>query len=341
MPADASTPSRRRWGLYLPVVLLGLLVVAWSGGWFFVRERVKSGLDEWIGKEATAGRRWTCADRSITGYPFRIEIRCADFTVERPDVRASIGPLLVVAQVYRPRHVIAEAKGPLNLTAGPNRVEGGWKLLQASVLTAPGGFDLLSIVADEPAVSVSQPGRASVDLSSKRFEGHLRPHPGERTTMDLAWTSKAAVIPGLNEILGGAEPVDTEVQLSITQTDDLPARPLLAELERWRAAGGRATLSKLVVVKGRQRIEGVGLFGIDAEHRPEGVLDLQAAGLGGLLGQLAGGGGSLLGAILGGGRPPEEKADGRLRRLPQVRLSGGRVMLGPLPIPGLRVPPLY
>lgn len=343
MPAEALSSARRpsRLGLYLPVGLLALLVIGWSAAWFAIRERVRSGLDEWISKEASAGRRWTCADRTIGGYPFRIEIRCSDFTIDRPDVSASIGRLLVVSQVYRPRHIIAEASGPMRLKAGATEADGRWKLLQASVLTVPGGFDVISLVAQEPTVTIHEAG-TSFDVSSRLFEGHLRPKPEDRTAIDLATRSEAAVIPGLNELIGGTEPADISVEMSVTQTDDLPARPLWGELERWRTAGGRARLTTLSVAKGRQRLQGTGEFGIDVEHRPEGQLDLQAAGLGGILGQLAAGGGGLLGALLGGGRARDPAAaEAGLKRLPPLQLRSGRLLVGPVPIPGLRIPPLY
>jgi hypothetical protein len=345
LSAEALPPPRRRrrLGLYLPFGLLLLLAAGWSVGWLVIRSHVTAGLDEWIASEAAAGRRWSCADRAVGGYPFRIEIKCSEFTVDRPDVRASVGRLLVVSQIYRPRHIIAEASGPLRLKAGPTEADGRWKLLQASVMLADKGFDLIDLVVDEPVVSLHEPGGIPVDLSSRRFEGHLRPLPEDRTAMQLAMSSKAAVIPGLNELLGGKDPADTAFDVVITQTDDLPARPLWSELERWRAAGGVVRLTSLKVVKGQARLEGTGRIGIDAQHRPDGQLDLAAAGLGGVLGQLTSGGGGLLGALLGGGgRAPDQATPGApLKQLPPLRLQGGRLLVGPLPIPGVRIPSLY
>lgn len=344
MSADASPPPRRhsRLGLYLPVGLLALLVIGWSGAWFVFRGRVASGLDEWIAQEAGAGRRWTCADRTIGGYPFRIEIRCADFTVDKPDGRTSLGRLLVVSQVYRPRHVIAEASGPLRVTDGPVEVEGSWKLLQASVIMALDGFDLVSVVAEEPVVKIRDPWGITVDFSSRHFEGHVRPQPGDRTAVDVATSSEGAVIPGLGDLIGGSEPADIALEMSVTRARELPTQPPLKKLESWREAGGSATLTKLSVKKGAARLEGTGSFAIDAEHRPEGQLDLRGAGLGGLLGTFAAGTGGLLGAILGGGGAAEPAAaDSSLRRLPPLRMQGGRVLVGPVPVPGLRIPALY
>lgn len=347
MPAETTPPRRRRLGLYLPFLILALLAAGWSAAWFYIRERARAGLDEWVATEAASGRRWSCADRAFGGYPFRIEIKCADFTIDRPDVHASIGRLLVVSQLYQPRHIIAEASGPLRIAAGPTKVEGYWRLLQASVILKDRGFERVSLVVDAPTASIANPGAATLDLASRRFEAHLRPDPATPTTFDLALRGDAAVIPGLDALVGGQEPADIQVGVEVTEADDLPARPLWGELERWRVAGGRVELRSLTMAKGARRADATGTFGIDGEHRPQGQLQIAALGLGGLLGRLAGGsgiGGALLGALLGTPEPEAAPARGTppgLKRLPPLRLDGGRLFVGPLPIPGIRLPPLY
>ncbi|WP_375457984.1 DUF2125 domain-containing protein [uncultured Enterovirga sp.] len=347
-PADTPPRRRRRLGLYLPFLILALLAVGWSVVWFVIRDRTRAGLDEWIAAEAVSGRRWSCADRSFSGYPFRIEIGCSDFTVDRPDVHASIGRLLVVSQLYQPRHIIAEASGPLRVAAGSTRVEGDWRLLQASVILREGGFDRISLVVDAPTASIINPGATTLDVASRRFEGHLRPDPAVPTTFDLALRSDGAVIPGLEILVGGQEPADLQIGIGVTESDDLPARPLWGELERWRLANGRVELRSLSMTKGPRRAQATGSFGIDSEHRPQGQLQMSAIGLGGLLGRVAGGsgiGGALLGALLGTPEPDAAPAGTGaapgLKRLPPLRLDGGRLYVGPLPIPGIRIPPLY
>ncbi len=344
---------RSRIGLYGPFAVLAVLAIAWTAAWFVIRDRTRAGIDEWVGAEAASGRRWSCADRAFGGYPFRLEVRCANLTVERPDVHVSLGRLLVVSQVYRPRHVIAEASGPLRIEAGPTRVDGRWRLLQASAVTSDGGLDRLSLVVEAPTATMADPGAPPgappLEFSSRRFEAHLRPEPAQEGTYDLALRTDAAVIPGLDELVGGTEPADLAASLDVTQASDLPARPLWSELERWRIAGGRVNLASLTMAKGARRAEAKGAVGIDELHRPEGRLDISAAGLGGLLGRFATGsgiGGALIGAILGTPGPesrpaPRAGADAALKPLPPLRLEGGRLYVGPLPIPGVRLPVLY
>src|SRR5918993_2631662 len=154
-PADA---RRSRLWLYTPFVLLALVAIAWSVAWMVIRDRTSEGLDAWIAAEARNGRRWTCADRTVAGYPFRIEVTCATVALRQSDATASLGRVHAVAQVYQPRHVISRIEGPLRLTRGAVALEGGWRLLETSIRGSAGGLQRASLVAEAPAFQVTGPG---------------------------------------------------------------------------------------------------------------------------------------------------------------------------------------
>jgi hypothetical protein len=66
--------------------------------------------------------------------------------------------------------------------------------------------------------------------------------------------------------------------------------------------------------------------------------------LGQFVGGKAGGAAALLGALLGAPSAQAQQPDGRkagLTPLPPLRLEGGKLRLGPLVIPGVRLDPLY
>lgn len=341
-----------RWRLYAPYILLALVAFGWSVAWFVIRGRVVGGLDEWVAAEAEQGRRWTCADRQVGGYPFRIEIVCASLSLDRPDVRATLGRVLVAAQIYNPNHIIAEAAAPLHVVAGARVIDSGWKLLQTSVVLENGRLARTAIVLEEPTVHTTAPDIAPIDLSSRHLELHVRPDPADRTALDGAISTLAAKVPGLDDLVGGVEAADLDLRLLVTQANDLPARPIWSELERWRISGGRLGLTRFGMTKGARRIEAAGTFTIDELHRPQGEVSVSALGLEGLLGRYAGdksmlASGGLLGALLGGRSavrqepaPVDPKAPA-LKPLPPFRLDGGRLVLGPFTVPGIRIPPLY
>jgi len=55
--APAGHVRRSRFWLYTPFVLLLLLAIAWSIGWFVIRNRTAEALDGWIAAEARGGRQ--------------------------------------------------------------------------------------------------------------------------------------------------------------------------------------------------------------------------------------------------------------------------------------------
>jgi hypothetical protein len=147
----------------------------------------------------------------------------------------------------------------------------------------------------------------------------------------------------------------------VTQVPAFAASSGPEGLERWRTAGGRIEVDRLQVAKGARRLELKGQLGLDDLHRPTARLDVQAAGLEGLVASLTGGrapgaADALLGLLTGGGRarpeagapgaapgqnPGQKPGEPALRPLPPLTLENGRVLLGPFPIPGVRLNPVY
>ena len=116
--ASRQVKRRGRIGLFLPYVLLAIVVLGWSGAWFWIRGRAEGEMDAWLAREAAAGRTWTCQDRSLTGFPFRLELRCAAVTLSRSDGSFRLGPATAVAQIYQPRLVLFESQGPFHVEQG-------------------------------------------------------------------------------------------------------------------------------------------------------------------------------------------------------------------------------
>jgi hypothetical protein len=345
--APAGNARRSRFWLYTPFVLLLLVALAWSAAWFMIRNRAGEALDGWLAAQARAGRQWTCPDRSIGGYPFRIEVVCDSLTLKQGAVTASFGRVESVAQVYQPRLVITEVEGPLRLTDGTVTVQGSWDLLQASLHASQGGFRRLSLVARAPSVTVTGLTPSEIATSGQNLELHVRPNPSRTAerAYDAAISLKQARVPALDGLVGGAEPTDLNADVTLTQADGIQGRPIAQELERWREAGGRLDILMLQASKGSRRMEAKGDVRLDEEHRPAGQLTLAASGLDGLLGNLTGNrtGGALLGALLGQG--PRASAQGNARPalapLPPLRFENGLLSMGPFVIPNVRLQPLY
>jgi hypothetical protein len=348
-----------RFWLYAPFALLLLVVIAWSVAWFMIRNRTDAALDTMLANEKRAGRQWTCADRSVGGFPFRIDVVCSSLTLQRGDVSASFGRVEAVAQVYQPRHVITEVAGPLRFTDGIVTIDGTWRLLETSVRSSPVGFERISLAAEEPNLRIVGAAPTEITFASQALEAHVRPDPGRiqaEGAYDVAVSASQARLPALDAFVGSAEPTDLQIDLTATQAQGFRGRPVVTEIERWRMAGGKLEVLRLAAAKGERRVEAKGEFSLDEMHRPVGQVQGAASGLDGLISKLTGGqaGGNLLSALLGqgprrgsgnpaapGGSAVPAPGQPALSPLPPLRLDNGRILLGPFAVPGLRLPALY
>jgi hypothetical protein len=348
----------------LAFLLVGALVaIGWSAAWFAARSIAMRELDAWIANEAAAGRRWTCADRAVSGYPLRMQVSCRALGLERLNMRIALGPASAVAEVYDPRLIVLRVEGPLRASDGRVTIEGNWRAFAANYRAAQDGFHRASAVMDGPAFSIRGLSPAPVNLAGERLETHLRPNLSRAISEGAYdWVARLTQgrLPGMDTFLGGDEPTDIDVQLTATQAHDFAARPVPEELERWRKAGGKIEVSTLSVTKGARRLDTRGQVALDRTRRPVGRFDIAVANVEGLLGDVIvtaeGPGGVILGApagILGaltGGRigapslnnrPARPPPGTNLKPLPPLRIQNGALFLGTLPVPGVLIDPLY
>ena len=78
---DRSAPSRP-WLIALPTAALVALGAIWSGFWYYASDRAEATMTAWRTREADAGRVYGCANARFGGYPFRIEVDCAEPSVD-------------------------------------------------------------------------------------------------------------------------------------------------------------------------------------------------------------------------------------------------------------------
>src|SRR5687767_2544514 len=144
-PAPRRTTSRVR--VFLPTFVLLVLFAGLACFWAYASWRTGTEIDAWLDREARLGRNWTCPDREIGGFPFRIEVSCQkpafSGTIPGREVSGEVGRVLAVAQIQSPSHVVMEIDGPLAVsTPSGDRLRLEWELLRASVQGRPGaGLD--------------------------------------------------------------------------------------------------------------------------------------------------------------------------------------------------------
>jgi hypothetical protein len=347
-----TAPSRRssRAWLYAPFIALALAAAAWTGFWFVVRARVIDAVDTALAREAGLGRSWTCTDRTVTGFPFRVELRCGALALASARwgeaVRVQTGPALAVGQIYTPNLVIAQITGPLQATLPEGRkLDLAWTRLEASLTHSAGDPERVSLVLTGPSASLTAPGLSPETWQATALEAHLRRNPSRPAAdqaVDLAITAKGSVLPALDALLGTTEPGDVDIQATLTQAEAFRIGLNPDALEAWRTAGGQIEVTRLVSVKGAARIEAAGQFLIDQTHRPAGQVQASLAGIRQIAGIPVGGIAAGLGGLLGGRLSAQLPgvAPG-LTALPPIVLREGRVYLGPIRLPLQPLSALY
>lgn len=124
----------RKLRFQLLLVLALTVVVAWSVLWFVAATFVDRQVERAEMAARRSGSRADCARRSVSGYPFRVELRCHEGTgMSNSEVTVTVGGVTAVAQIYAPRLVIAEFAPPLRIDsddAPPLEVD--WTLAHAS-----------------------------------------------------------------------------------------------------------------------------------------------------------------------------------------------------------------
>lgn len=353
--APAPTRSRTsRWRIILPSLVLLLLLAGLGAFWTYAAWRTGVSVDAWLAREARLGRQWSCPDRRIGGFPFRLELSCdkPGFTGRAAGraLTGELGRVHAVAQIQDPNHVIVEAEGPLVVSddAG-GRLSLDWELLHGSVQNQPGApLGQLAVEATKPKLSLVGFGQPDLQAAGDLVDFHMRRTPGrpaEENAYDIASRGVQIKLPPADRLLRDEAPIDMDAVATVTQAEPLTGAPPVAELERWRLAGGKVQFGKVMLSKGTKRLDATGVVALDELHRPQGRLDVSVAGLDDIMQQFglsprAANIGGLIAGVLGGGAPrapaPDAPAGGVV--LP-LRLDGGKAFLGPLPVALLM--PLY
>jgi hypothetical protein len=293
--SDITLAPRRRplWRLFFMPVLLLIAAAAWSAFWFYSASRVDETADAWRAREARSGRVYDCARRSVAGYPFRLEVRCdgasvsltsqtAGQTATQVPVTARLKQILVVAQVYDPKLLIAEFAAPATITGAGNSSSMivNWATARSSIVGLPGVPRRVSLVFDDPAIdrvssSTQTPlARAKhIELHGRLAEGSPSDHPVIETVLRIAGGSLQEVHPLL------AQPFDADVQARLNGLKDFAPKPWPQRFREIQAAGGNVEIVQSRIAQGDLVAVAAGTLGLDAQGRLDGELQMTVAGL--------------------------------------------------------------
>ena len=278
------TSRRSRW-IVAPLLLVLVLAAAWTGFWFYAARAADRMIAAWIEREAKVGRVYTCASRTIGGYPFRIEARCTDPIVE---LRGGTAPIVIkarqilaVAQVYQPDLVIAEVTGPMTVTEPGERRR--WPATGLCCRRACGACRRRSSASHWWCRARSWNGRArrmpEPVMRAERIEFHVRrsSNPRQRQArLRSRGARRGGLVPAWPAL--AARPLNAEATAVLSGVSDLSPMPVAARLREWQSAGGRLAITAIRLQQGDAVAVAKGDLGLSPRGRLDGALTITAAG---------------------------------------------------------------
>jgi hypothetical protein len=290
--SELTLAPRRRplWRLFIMPVLVLVAAIAWSGFWFYAASKVDAAADEWRAREAKSGRVYDCAKRSVAGFPFRFEVSCSGASVSlvsqtagaQAPITARLSEILVVAQVYDPKLLIAEFTAPATISGVDQQpvMAVNWNKARSSIVGLPATPQRASLVFDDPAIdrvnaSMQTPlARAKhVELHARLADGSAQENPVIETVLQIAGGSLQELHPLL------AQPFDADVRTLLTGLKDFSPKPWPERFREIQAAGGHVEIVQSRIAQGDLIAVAAGTLGLSASGRLDGELQMTVAGI--------------------------------------------------------------
>ena len=279
---------RRRW----PVLIILLIVLAglWSGAWYYGAGIAKTTIAGWMSREAQAGRVYACATQTIGGFPFGIEVRCADpgaeFKSNQPPLALKAQDMLVTAHVWQPTVLTTEFTGPLTI-AEPDRavtISANWRRAETQVHGLPTSPERVSLDLDQPVVDRAAGENLfkadHVNLDGRLVSGTVQDNPVIELVLKLAAASAPAWHPA------AAIPVDANITAVLRGLKDFAPKPWPQRFRELQAAGGRIEIKNARVQQRDMIAIASGVLSLSPAGRLDGELRLTIANLDKLLPEL-------------------------------------------------------
>jgi hypothetical protein len=322
---------RRRLLVALPFLTFVVLVGAWTIAWFVIRAEVAEGFERWLARERAEGLAHECAERSVVGYPFRIEIRCLRpvLIVRTPQGlgRLRAAAISGTALLYRAEHVLIDVVAPFVVEQnGADQFRLNFRTARASYRARQGSLERLDLLIERPVLVAGGGGRP--DIVADRVELHTRHDPSvtsEYRDFDLAVSATAVAPAGSRPEQGAALSLEGRV---MRWPFTAPPGPDGAVAD-WARARGSFDGRELRVTRGQGLLTASGTLSFDAAGYPEGRFRAFVAEPRQLLAAVPGVGdpGAVIAPALAlVGRAAE--AEGRRGTELQVRVEAGAVSIG-------------
>jgi hypothetical protein len=277
------SPRRRRWPLVL-TILIALIVGLWFGGWYVAAGKVEEQANAWKEREAKAGRLYTCASQTVGGFPFGIQVRCADAGAEIKSIATPLAfktkDITLKAEVWQPTTLTADFTGPMtiaDLGKAPT-VTATWASARTQVHGIAAEPERATIALAEPSIGGTNGApqifkAKSVDIDGKMLSGSARSNPVIQVAVKAVSASSNTLHPAAQT------PFDADVTAVLRGLKDFAPKPLPARFRELQANNGRIEIVNARVQQGDTIGIANGSLGLSPAGRLDGQLRLTVANL--------------------------------------------------------------
>ena len=277
--------SHRIW-IYWPVGLLLMVVLLYSIFWRVEADMLAARLDRANGGEIAPGVMFAFAEKSIGGYPFRLDVLLSGVTVAHRSPDGEIAwrseRLALHAMTYGGDLYILEADGlqsfeqPGAAGAMPQVFYVTPAVARASVILRDKKLARLDVDLWQPeGKEASLNADPTRTFSAGRAQLHFLTHLDN--TIDVALRiDQGKLGDGYHPALGN-ELALIDLRGKLLNTAPLAGLETGSEsvfdaTEHWREAGGTLAVDKLSLDWGNVKTDLTGAIGLDEQHRPDGAL---------------------------------------------------------------------
>lgn len=284
---DAAPPRHKRSGLFAPIGLFLMALVAWSVWWFVLAGQVRERLDQRI--EALRASGWDVAYSGMTtsGWPFRVRVGAENVRVTAPSGHALAAPdLAAEANAWNPdRWVLVAGDGLVLTRAGKGEVAIGGRVIRASVSGLTQRWPNVAVELADVRFTAHRDAEVFPISQAERIEAYLRPHlapagtPGVESSVDVLFRLiDAEGRPG-GPVEGMARngKLTLQIETVIEDADRLQGADAAGVFSAWTRAGGRFTNVRGEVSAGESRATlASDVLSARPDGRLEGTLSLNA-----------------------------------------------------------------
>lgn len=227
------------------IMLAAIILVcgAATAAWFYIAHQIDQHIQIAMDDPELG---LTCADRSVSGFPFRFDVRCLNATVQSGDATIAIPRIEATALFYRPTHILAFIEGPIDYQ---NAFTGAHKQLRFDTAEASARADFsmnlqrVSAQMVKPIWSDQLIGTVDVG-SAELLEAHLLAH-AEKDTGFFAY----AKFNNVQAQQMGVEKLNTTIEAEITEIDQNLNNWVFPDmLQQFAATEGKLIIQKYETV---------------------------------------------------------------------------------------------